>query len=74
MRCLHPAVVPIHYVMLYMIQSGSYILSSDFISVHKKTDLSEARTLWEMVHYPNNVCLSDVMNLVFNPLSYGAKV
>lgn len=74
MRCLYPIVAPIHYVLLYMIQSGSYILSSDFISVHRKTDLSEARTLWDMVHYPRNITISDVLNLIFNPLSYGTKV
>jgi hypothetical protein len=42
---MHPAVVPIQYAILYMIQSGSYILSPDFISSFKKIDLLEANTL-----------------------------
>ena len=74
MRCMHPAVVPIHYAVLYMIQSGSYILSPDFISTYKKIDLSEAKVLWEMVHKPHDVCLADIMQLLFDPRSYGLKV
>lgn len=74
MRCMHPAVIPIHYAVLYMIQSGSYILSPDFISTFKKIDLNEAKILWEMVHKPTEVCLKDIMQLLFHPLSYGLKV
>ena len=74
MRCMHPAVVPIHFAILYMIQSKSYILSPDFISVFKKIDLSEARVLWNMVYNPDEVTMNDVMALLFNPLSYGKKV
>ncbi len=74
MRCMHPAVVPIQYAVLYMIQSSSYILSPDFISNYKKIDLNEARVLWEMTHTPGTVCIEDIMTLLFNPLSYGKKV
>ena len=74
MRCMHPATVPIHYAVLYMIQSGSYILSPDFISTFKKIALNEAAILWGMTHNPQNVILDDVMTLLFNPLSYGVKV
>lgn len=74
MRCMHPAVVPIHFAIMYMIQSKAYILSPDFISVFKKIDLSEARVLWNMVFNPDDVTLDDVMTLLFNPLSYGKKV
>lgn len=74
MRCMHPAVVPIHFCLLYMMQSGSYILSPDFISNFKKVDLNEAGILWKMTHKPSEVKLADVMTLLFNPLSYGRKV
>lgn len=74
MRCMHPAVVPIHYAVLYMIQSGTYILSPDFISNFKKLALNEASILWEMTHNPAEVRLDDVLTILFNPLSYGAKV
>lgn len=74
MRCMYPAVVPIHYAVLYMIQSGSYILSPDFISVFKKIDLDQAKILWEMTHKPQEAVLDDVLTLLFNPLSYGIKV
>lgn len=74
MRCMHPAVVPIQYAILYMLQSGSYILSPDFISIHKKIDLTEANILWKMVHKPAQVVLSELMQILFNLLSYGVKV
>lgn len=74
MRCMHPAVVPLEYAVLYMIQSGSYILSPDFVSTYKKIALNEAKILWEMTHNPSDVCLQDVMTILFNPLSYGNKV
>ena len=74
MRCMHPAVVPFHYAILYMIQSGTYILSPDFVSNFKKIALNEALILWKMTFVPTDVKLHDVMALLFNPLSYGKKV
>jgi hypothetical protein len=74
MRCMHPAVVPIHFALLYMIQSGSYILSPDFVSTFKKMALNEASILWGMTFSPAKTTLADVMTLLFNPLSYGKKV
>lgn len=73
-RCLFPAVVPIHYVALYTIQSGSYIFSPDFISNFKKMSLNEANILWQMTLKPSETKLHDVLALLFNPLSYGKKV
>jgi hypothetical protein len=74
MRCLHPAVVPIQYAILYMLQSGSYILSPDFISSFKKMDLSEAQVLWNMVFSPQESTLQGVLSLLFDARSYGLKV
>jgi hypothetical protein len=74
MRCLHPVVAPIHYVLLYMIQSGAYMFSSDFISVQRKTDFSEAKVLWELVHDPTSAVIEDVMKLIFDYRSFGRKV
>jgi hypothetical protein len=74
MRTMHPAVVPIHFALLYMIQSGAYILCPDFISTNRKLDLTESLALWKMVHQPHGVCLRDIMQLVFDPRSYGIKV
>jgi hypothetical protein len=74
MRCMHPAVVPVHYALLYMIQSGTYILSPDFISTYKKISLDEALVLWKMAHTPSETKLNDVLTVLFNPLSYGRKV
>jgi len=71
---MHPAVVPIHFIVLYMIQSGTYILSPDFVSNFKKIDLNEATVLWHMTFKPAETILEDVMTLLFNPLSYGKKV
>ena len=75
MRCImHPAVIPIHYAILYMIQSGGYILSPDFISIYKKISLSEAQILWKMTFTPVDTKLCDALTILFNPLSYGKKV
>jgi hypothetical protein len=74
MRCMHPAVVPVQFVVLYMIQSGSYILSPDFVSTFKKIALNEAAILWDMTFKPAQTTLADVMTLLFHPLSYGKKV
>ena len=71
---MHPAVIPIHYAILYMIQSGGYILSPDFISIYKKISLSEAQILWKMTFTPVDTKLCDVLTILFNPLSYGKKV
>lgn len=74
MRCMHPAVVPIHFAVTYMIQSGAYILSPDFISTYKKLSLEEASILWKMTFLPDATTLRDVLSILFNPLSYGKKV
>jgi hypothetical protein len=74
MRCMHPAVVPIYYALLYMIQSAAYIFSPDFISTFKKIDQNEAQILWHMTFNPTEVRIKDVLTLIFNPLSYGKKV
>jgi hypothetical protein len=74
MRCMYPAIVPIQYALLYMLQSGSYILTPDFISNYKKIDLSEAEILWNIVHDPSSATIDAVMKLIFDPRSYGNKV
>lgn len=73
MRSFYPVLPPIHYVLLYMIQSGGYMFSSDFITVQRKTDFAEAKILWDLVHDPRSATIEDVMNMIFNPRSYGPK-
>jgi hypothetical protein len=73
-RCLSPAIVLIQYVLLYMIQSGNYIFSPDFISTFKKIDISEADVLWDMVYEPRKVTIGMILKLVFDSRSYGMKV
>jgi hypothetical protein len=72
-RCLWPAIVPPQYCLLYMIQSGGYILSPDFIACARKIDLREMEALWTMVHTPQKVTVDMVLKLVFDPRSYGFK-
>lgn len=74
MRCLHPCVVPIQYAITYMLQSGTYILSSDFILTFKKVDLREAEALWSITFCPEHCTVDQVLQLVFDPRSYGGKV
>lgn len=70
-RCMFPFVVPIQYCIAYMIQSGNYILTPDFISVYRKFDFSEAEVLWDMIHHPLNATVNGVMKIIFDQRSYG---
>ena len=73
-RSMFPATVPIHYTLLYMLQSTDYILSPDFVSNYKKLDFGESEVLWKIVHLPGSATINDVMKIVFNNRSYGKKV
>lgn len=70
---MYPCVVPIEYILTYMIQSGNYILSPDFISAYRKIDLSEAETFWHMVHEPLETSVADIRKLIFDSRSYGKR-
>lgn len=41
-------VIPIPYIIAYMIKSGNYILSPDFIATFKKRNFSDTTTLWRL--------------------------
>ena len=69
-RCVHPIIIPIHYTFLYMIQSGEYIFSPDFVSVYKKMHLEEAAALWSMIHFPTNTTMEMVKCLIFDSRSW----
>lgn len=72
-RSLWPAVVPIPYCLLYMLQSGEYIFTPEFITFYKKLDLEETTVMWEMIHNPSKTTLEMIVKLVFNPRSYTPK-
>lgn len=74
MRCMSPAIVPVHYALLYMIQSKGYIFAPDFVAYNKKVDFSETEVLWRLVHFPEEANINMIMKLVFDPRSYGKKV
>lgn len=69
-RCLFPCIVPIDYVVMYMIQSGNYILTPDFISQYRKFDLEDASALWEMTHNPPGTDIEEVRRIIFDGRSY----
>ena len=71
MRCLSPIIVPFHFALLYMIQSGEYIFSPDLIASYKKLHLDEASALWKMIHFPTHTTMEMVQSLVFDNRSYG---
>jgi len=73
-RCLLPAVVPVHYVVLYMIQSKDYIFAPDIVSYNKKLDFTETEILWQVCHFPSTVTIGMILKLLFDPRSYGYKV
>ena len=73
-RCMAPCVVPIEYCTMYMIQSGNYMISPEFISTGRKMDLTEAQALWELVHDSGEATIELVCRLLFDPRSYGRNV
>lgn len=74
MRCMSPAIVPVHYALLYMMQSKGYIFAPDFVSYNKKLDFSETEVLWKLVHFPEKANINMILKLVFDARSYGKKV
>lgn len=68
LRCFHPIVVPIEYVLTYMMQSGNYILTPDFINCsYRKINLEEASTLWNIIHEPKDTTLDQILQIIFDP-------
>lgn len=72
-RAFYPCVVPIDYVITYMIQSGNYVLSPDFINAFRKIDLGEASTYWDMIHEPQDSTVEDVRQIIFDIRSYDKR-
>ena len=72
-RSLWPAIVPIPYCLLYMLQSGEYIFTPDFITFYKKLDLEETTVMWDMIHNPSKSTLQMILKLIFNARSYAPK-
>ena len=73
-RCLLPCIVPIEYVILYMMQSGEYIISADMIQSYRKIDLEEANILLQIAVFPQQTTISMIRKLIFDPRSYSPKV
>eukprot|EP01031_Cornospumella_fuschlensis_P027563 gene27563-33289_t len=73
-RCMMPIIVPVLFGVTYMIQSGNYILSPDFISSYRKIDLHEAEILWGMINKPKDTTVEGVRALLFDPRSYSPKI
>lgn len=69
-----PAIVPVHYALLYMVQSRGYIFAPDFVAYNKKVDFEETEVLWHLVHFPGDATINMIMKLVFDSRSYGKKV
>ncbi len=70
-RSFEPAVVPIDACLAYMIQSGSYSLSPEFVmSSYKKLDFAMAQTYWRMMHEPKSTTMDEVRNLMFDSRTF----
>lgn len=69
-----PAIVPVHYALLYMMQSKGYIFAPDFVSYNKKMDFFETEVLWKLCHFPEEANINMILKLVFDPRSYGKNV
>jgi len=66
LRSFPGIVVPIHYVLTYMIQTGDYVFSSEFVSTFKKVSLVDADELFTMMQNPGDVRVHNILALVFN--------
>ena len=73
MRCMFPAVVPVAYCLLYMLQSGEYILSPEFVSTFKKINYNEAVAYWGLLQEPSRITIDAVMLLIFSGGVYDSK-
>lgn len=58
MFCTTPCVVPLDHTIAYMIQSGGYILTPDFITSHRKMDFVQIRR-----HNTRSIITKNVRNL-----------
>ena len=60
------------YAVLYMIQSSTYIFSSEFATgYNRKLDNVGSHILWGMVYQPKQVTIDHVMYLLYNEQNYG---
>ena len=73
MRCMFPAVVPLHYCILYMLQGGEYVLSPEFVSTFKKVNFNESEAYWRILHAPLETTIDDILVLIFNGASFESK-
>ena len=55
-------------------QSSEYVLCPDFITTYRKVDLSEANSLWSIIHQPSKTTIDIILQIVFHGRSYGPKV
>lgn len=72
-RSFAPCVVPLDYALTYMLQSGNYILTPDFVTGHRKMDLMEAELMWKLIHDAANASVEEVRRIVFDPRSYDQR-
>jgi len=65
-RCFSPITVPVHFCILYMLQSSDYMLAPEFVSSFKKLDHEEAEYYWNVLHNPESTTIADIMAIVFS--------
>ena len=65
MRCLFPCVVPIRYVALYALQSGSYLPSPEWIKRYMKMAHGEAQALLDVLREPKEMTIEECDSLFF---------
>lgn len=69
-RSFFPCVVPLDSCVGFMLQSGGYVLSPEFVTMYRKMDYDEASIYWQLVHDPEKTTINDVRTIVFDPRSY----
>jgi hypothetical protein len=57
-----------------MIQSGEYMLSTDFVQNYKKVNFKESTSIWKIIWAPNQATLDDILLIVFDPREFDKKV
>jgi hypothetical protein len=66
MRCLFPCVTPPPYVLLYMMQSGNYIPSPEWLKRYSKIETDEAQALWDIVFRAKHTTIADIKRIFFD--------
>jgi hypothetical protein len=66
MRCLFPCIPPARFCVLYMMQSGNYIPSPEWLKRYSKMDSNEAQSMWDIVFAAKRTTIEQTDRIFFD--------